>query len=88
MYFGGDDLCTIFHLKIFRPQLDILFLAVLDSSIGDIVSQSVSQLVTFDFTLTTMTTMTTMTTKTTMTTVTTETAIQIQIQIESNLVNL
>ena len=49
----------------------LLLLAVQDSSIGDIVSQSVSQLVTFDFTMTT----TKMATKNTMTTVTTETAI-------------
>ena len=48
-----------------------MFLAAQDSSIGDIVSESVSQLVTFDFTMTT----TKMATKNTMTTVTTETAI-------------
>ena len=37
-----DDFCPIFHLKIIRSQLDIVFLAVQDSSIGDIVSESVS----------------------------------------------
>ena len=56
----------------------IEFLAVQDSSIGDIVIKSVSQTFDFSFTMTTMTTMTTMiikTTKTTITTMTTETAI-------------